>query len=957
MSSPNTSPNKSFRSRMGGVMRRTSSVLAISRPSTPTPATTPAFPDEPRRSSISKSAEGRKSTTSLTPSGATPPAPVAPSEPVPQLPPVAVVAEPIAEPEPVVEAAPAPAPPPAPEPTAAPAPAPVPQVIMVEAAPVTTPAPAPTPQPQANGMGTPKAVKRLLPIAAQYQMYPSPIAESPAREAAAAAEEAERNKDAAEAAAPRVDDVAAPPADAPQVPDAPQEQPAPAAKELSPVAEEAEPAAYVPPPPMLDSSNPGAFTDEPLDMHPSEAAVVAEPVFVPAVEPVVPEPAIVTVPVAGPITVANPSPVRDERAYFDLVAVGQVHDVGAPAASPESQTVVGEHEHEHEHEHTLVEPYPYELRPAEPAGPTMPVAEPAIPEQRPRTPEQHWAEERGGEAGKGNANANEDPFADPPQERTRKVSGDSGIFVPIAIVDLEAARGYDVGGVSSVPMPVADQLAPPLGSIRTAPSAEDLSRIEQGHFAHHTDERRPLLARQPSDSYTYRTTGPGPTNAGALNDDPGFHELGWIAYVLPDVSATYYVHPTLRATTDADLRDAWVLGNVSRALGYAGGNGEGNGRARKSSGAGTGMELWLREVTSTGAGKHVRWGKASAAAKKGKGAANGKGKGKGKWRGDLAEAGLARWWVDHAKREVSAAEDVVGLEDHLDMEYRYWAFMESHPAHAALSFAARREAMDVLTWAWTDRLLPPQQLPFPPPFTQNECQELLGLLRSFAHWRQHHFRPHKALPAESFGRHIRHTRSPGFLRTAADALLTCLLLGVPYLFYTRGNYHPSDAEGGTAGRSLLPVLLVGACTCLLAAVLLSASVTFLSLPGLHSVARVVALVVVLLAAGSMASGLVALFRYKSELAGPVVASTEYLNPARVGREGLMLISTRSVIMSLPLVLLIYAVIGFVAAIVLYSFLGVDAGTVRFVDYTRWAVLGVLGGLAGVLTMSVVLLRR
>lgn len=69
------------------------------------------------------------------------------------------------------------------------------------------------------------------------------------------------------------------------------------------------------------------------------------------------------------------------------------------------------------------------------------------------------------------------------------------------------------------------------------------------------------------------------------------------------------------------------------------------------------------------------------------------------------------------------------------------------------------------------------------------------------------------------------------------------------------------------------------------------------------------------------------------------------------------IQTRSVVMSLPLVLLIYAVIGFVAAVVLYSFLGVDAGAVRFEDYTRWAVLGVLGGLAGLLTMSVLLLRR
>ncbi|KAJ7737807.1 hypothetical protein DFH07DRAFT_905704 [Mycena maculata] len=322
------------------------------------------------------------------------------------------------------------------------------------------------------------------------------------------------------------------------------------------------------------------------------------------------------------------------------------------------------------------------------------------------------------------------------------------------------------------------------------------------------------------------------------------------------------------------------------------------------------------------------------------------------------------------------------------MEYRYWAFMESHPAHAALPFAARREAMDVLTWAWTDRLLPPQHLPLPPPFTQNECQELLGLLRSFgdapqadtgiqsivltrivsrillrvAHWRQHHFRPHKPLPVESSGNHhLRHSApSPGFIRTVADVFASIILLGVPYLFYSRPGFHSADAEGGTGtgARSILPALVVGACTCLLAAVLLSASITFLSLPGLDNIARVAALVVALLAASSMASGLVALFRYKGEQAdAQSAAAAHHLNPAVVGREGLMLVSTRSVIMSLPLVFLIYAVLGFVAAIVLYSFYGVNQSAVRFEDYTRWAVLGVLGGLVGVLTTSVVLLRR
>ena len=36
-----------------------------------------------------------------------------------------------------------------------------------------------------------------------------------------------------------------------------------------------------------------------------------------------------------------------------------------------------------------------------------------------------------------------------------------------------------------------------------------------------------------------------------------------------------------------------------------------------------------------------------------------------------------------------------------DAEYRYWSFMEAHPAHNSLPANAKMEAMDVLTWAWT----------------------------------------------------------------------------------------------------------------------------------------------------------------------------------------------------------------------------------------------------------------
>ena len=75
--------------------------------------------------------------------------------------------------------------------------------------------------------------------------------------------------------------------------------------------------------------------------------------------------------------------------------------------------------------------------------------------------------------------------------------------------------------------------------------------------------------------------------------------------------------------------------------------------------------------------------------------------------------------------------------------------MEAHPAHNSLPAKAKIEAMDVLTWAWTgnnyfylpilvpflifsciERLLPSHRA-IPAPFTQEECQELMTLIRSF----------------------------------------------------------------------------------------------------------------------------------------------------------------------------------------------------------------------------------
>ncbi|KAJ7243082.1 hypothetical protein C8J57DRAFT_67878 [Mycena rebaudengoi] len=461
MSSP--SP-KSFRSRMGGVIRRTSSVLAVSRPTTPTPSSTPIPPkDDSRRSSISKSQEGRKSTSSLTQSS-TAPAPT---------------------PAPAVEVE-------------------VPTVIApAEEAPVPEPAPAPEATdanpPQANGAT--KAVKRLLPIAAQYQQYPSPIAESPAREAAASNEDVVAPTPTGPSPLGQASDIFPPEAEeqvssppvqeeatpAPEVPEEASSLPQPVPSETEapvPSVPEFE-EAYVPPPPMLDSSNPGAFTDEPEEMQ----------------RPPTPDaPAAEEAPPAEPVATSR------EHAYFDLVRPADpdtVHDVLLASPGTASETVVGDEQRFH------ISPYPYDMEPAQPhTDGVAPVEQPApeIPVEGERGEEtrvprpMEWEDNGGWQSevvfmpvSQPATRSSEDPFADPPgasQTDVRERENEERDTVPIVVIhpQSEQDRNRDAGtggagGVSTIAMPIPTEEVAigPFGSIHTMPSA-DIPRSHHGHF-------------------------------------------------------------------------------------------------------------------------------------------------------------------------------------------------------------------------------------------------------------------------------------------------------------------------------------------------------------------------------------------------------------------------------------------------------------------------------------------
>jgi len=340
-----------------------------------------------------------------------------------------------------------------------------------------------------------------------------------------------------------------------------------------------------------------------------------------------------------------------------------------------------------------------------------------------------------------------------------------------------------------------------------------------------------------------------------------------------------------------------------------------------------------------------------------------------------------RTWVNHASRTLgyeppladgsSSYRDVTG-DERLDHEYRYWSFMETHPAHCSLPSNAYSEALDILTWSYSDKLLKTHgHLPLP--FTQHECHEMMEILRSTSgsesnvqaavqtrvvsrvlkrvvQWRQHHFRPEKPLPRDAITESLlRRQRAPR--GTCADFVLAWLCFGIPYFFANRHGHQRYDEESGLM-RSSGPFLVMGASVCLVAAIILSASVTFLALPGLDNIARTAGFVAILGSTASLASSVIAAFRHQ----------TEVQRMTARGGEGFVTVSTGgTLLLSLPAVFLAWAIVAFVTGLVIYAFRGsviVDPSHwKKFAEYTKWTTVGVLGFSAGLLLTSMFFVRR
>jgi hypothetical protein len=373
---------------------------------------------------------------------------------------------------------------------------------------------------------------------------------------------------------------------------------------------------------------------------------------------------------------------------------------------------------------------------------------------------------------------------------------------PSTLIDMP----HPVDPVLSMPIPNDAQS---IRSIHQMPSAQTLHVTNQM-----PRENQPLLHRTETTSYTE----PNASLQTSSTSVQLFTKHGWTEYALPD-GTTYFAHPILRVITDINLHSTAKFHAVTEFLDA------GNTVATVTTYPLDSREVWLREMPGSGRN---------------------------------AGTVLVRNWVDHLKRLVSLkgadiAEEEEG-EERLDMEYRYWSYMESHPAHLTLSPVAKNQALEALAWSYTDSLLPLASTPkpIPPPFSQDECQHLMGLLRSFGEpgpgiqnaiqtriiakilvrvgkWKQAHFRPGKPLPSNVTTPRAytasAHTRTGGqfhLRRALADVFVTCFCFGIPYLYMERDRRVGGiDLEGRLVpGMSRFrniaagPVLLVGACTCL-----------------------------------------------------------------------------------------------------------------------------------------------
>ncbi|KAJ7904382.1 hypothetical protein B0H14DRAFT_2662592 [Mycena olivaceomarginata] len=273
----------------------------------------------------------------------------------------------------------------------------------------------------------------------------------------------------------------------------------------------------------------------------------------------------------------------------------------------------------------------------------------------------------------------------------------------------------------------------------------------------------------------------------------------------------------------------------------------------------------------------------------------------------------------------------------------YWNFLWNHPSHVSLPSRALNEAKDALIWYITDNLISGQRSVVP--FSNVECDDLGKVLKElsdpcydaspartvFVAWflrevcsfrDSEHYGSHTRGQSDALRQELKPSsapisRPPAFLLPLVNLVIRVVFFGIPFIYLSHVR-KSSEYRGRLANiqqnwdNYIERLVREYAHFLLISTVLLSATVGLLSVSDFLQPAKSAAIVSALASLGSILVGVVAIWRHQAKTR--TADSFTYMYNAQhnyLGYHG------HAMILSLPPVLLIWAVVTFTASILAY----------------------------------------
>ncbi|KXN86396.1 hypothetical protein AN958_10258 [Leucoagaricus sp. SymC.cos] len=329
-------------------------------------------------------------------------------------------------------------------------------------------------------------------------------------------------------------------------------------------------------------------------------------------------------------------------------------------------------------------------------------------------------------------------------------------------------------------------------------------------------------------------------------------------------------------------------------------------------------------------------------------------------------------FIDHS-RCIGYYEDEIDLAANKVMEVDpvrsirrarlYWNYVWNHPVHIPTPERAVTEALDILTWFYTDNLISGHKSTVP--FAKSECEDLLRIVHQLSDSKYGHApartvflswilrESYKYRDAEQHGRHTakefqsyQASKGPQPEPLPQLSITTSLLqfliirglfFGIPNTYYMHvkltSEYRGRLSSVQSNWEKYVDRLVREYSHFLL---ILPATIGFLSAQELPELSIFFSVASALISLGSIIIGVFSIWSHQAKTQKGNFFN--YLHNAKHSYFGFL---GHAIILSLPPVLLVWAILTFTVALATYVMQGGIQGTESLSQISAWAIFGVL----------------